>query len=246
MSRKWEGDLRIAPDAKVPFALRRIRRFPSHLLRTDTPAALPEENFALRQIRRFPSHSYEPILRRRPLRGVSRRIDLSPRYQLLCPWPEKSLALTTAIERVADLIGRARSGFAGHFEVTAAGWRLLQLVEQSGSRATLTHLARRLHVTRPSARETASRLCAAGYLSIGRSSGDRRLRRLTVTEAGMECLSDMDAGIQALLLEMTNDVPAANLVDATRVLDRMAKRLRACETVFRRRRDGQPPGKLSR
>lgn len=193
-----------------------------------------KESFALRQIRRFPTHFYEPILRRRQLRGLSRRTDLSPRYQLLCPWPEKSLAFTTAIERVADLIGRARSVFAGNFEVTAAGWRLLQLVEQSGSRATLTHLARRLHVTRPSASETASRLCAAGYLSIGRSSGDRRVRRLTVTEAGLECLSDVDAGIHTLLLEMTNDVPAPSLVDATRTLDRMARRLRACETVFRR------------
>jgi len=62
----------------------------------------------------------------------------------------------------------------------------------------------------------------------------------------MECLSDVDAGIQALLLEMTNDVPAANLEGAAHILDRMAKRLRACETVFRRRRDGQSPAKLSR
>ncbi|MND04150.1 hypothetical protein D3C83_242940 [compost metagenome] len=50
----------------------------------------------------------------------------------------------------------------------------------------------------------------------------------------MECLSEMDAGIQFLLLEMTNDVPAASLADATRVLDRMARRLRACETGLRR------------
>jgi DNA-binding MarR family transcriptional regulator len=207
-SEKWEGDLCITPDAKVPSALRHIRRFPSHF--------------------------YEPILPRRPLHGVGGRIDLSPRYQLLCPWPEKSLAFTTAIERVADLIGRARSVFAGHFEVTAAGWRLLQLVEQSGSKATLTRMARRLNVTRPSASETASRLSAAGYLSIGRSSVDRRVRRLTITEAGVECLSELDAGLQALLLEMTNDVPAASLEEAARILDRMAKRLRACETVFRR------------
>lgn len=159
---------------------------------------------------------------------------MSARYQLLCPWPDKALAFTTAIERVAELIGRARSGTAAHFEVTAAGWRLLQLVEQSGRRATLTHLARRLRVTRPSASETANRLCAVGYLSISRPPGDRRIRRLTVTEAGMECLADVDAGVQALLLEMTNDVPAARLEEATRVLDRMAGRLRACETVFRR------------
>ena len=159
---------------------------------------------------------------------------MSARYQLLSPWPEQALAFTTAIERVARLIGRARSGMAAHFQLTVPGWRMLRLVEQSGSRATLTRLARRLHVTRPSARETASRLCDLGYLSIGRSPGDRRLRLLTVTVAGMECLSEVDAGIQFLLLEMTNDVPAACLVDATRILDRMARRLRACETVLRR------------
>jgi hypothetical protein len=49
----------------------------------------------------------------------------------------------------------------------------------------------------------------------------------------MECLSEVDAGIDVLLLEMTNDVPVAFLVDASRVLDRMARRLRACETVLR-------------
>ncbi len=159
---------------------------------------------------------------------------MSARYQLLSPWPEQALAFTTAIERVARLIGRARSGMAAHFELTVPGWRMLRLVEQSGSRATLTQLARRLHVTRPSARETASRLCDVGFLSIGPSPGDRRLRRLTVTDAGKECLSEVDASIQFLLLEMTNDVPAACLVDTTRILDRMASRLRACETVFRR------------
>jgi DNA-binding MarR family transcriptional regulator len=111
---------------------------------------------------------------------------------------------------------------------------MLQLVEQSGSRARLTELARRLHVTRPSARETASRLRDVGYLLIERSPDDRRLRLLTATEEGMECLAEVEAGIQALLLEMTNDVPVAILVDATRTLDRMASRLHACETVLKR------------
>ena len=55
-------------------------------------------------------------------------------------------------------------------------------------------------MTRPSARETAGRLRNLGYLSIGRSPGDRRLRLLTVTDAGMECLSEVDAGIQFLQL----------------------------------------------
>ena len=80
----------------------------------------------------------------------------------------------------------------------------------------------------------ASRLCDGGYLTIGRLPGDRRFRRLTVTDAGMECLSEVDAAIEVLLLEMTNDVPAACLDDASRILDRMARRLRACETVLKR------------
>ncbi len=159
---------------------------------------------------------------------------MSARYQLLSPWPEQAIAFTTSIEHVARLIGRARSGMAAHFELTVPGWRMLQLVEQSGSRATLTQLARQLHVTRPSAHETASRLRDVGYLSIGRSPGDRRFRLLIVTDAGMECLSEVDASIHVLLLEMTNDIPAACLVDTTRILDRMASRLRACETLLRR------------
>ena len=159
---------------------------------------------------------------------------MSARYQLLSPWPDKAIAFTTAIEGVARLIGRARSAMAIDFQLTVPGWRLLQQVAQSGNSATLTHLARRLHVTRPSARETAGRLCDAGYLSIGRVPGDRRFRRLAVTDAGLESLSELDAAIEVLLLEMTNDIPAKHLEDASRILDRMAKRLRACETVLRR------------
>jgi DNA-binding MarR family transcriptional regulator len=159
---------------------------------------------------------------------------MTERYQLLSPWPEQALAFTTSIEHVADVISRARSGMAAHFELTIPGWRMLQLVEQSGRGATLAHLAWRLHVARPTARETAKRLCDAGYLSFGPSPSDQRHRLLTVTNAGIECLSELDAGIEVLLLEMTNDVPAASLVDATRILDRMAIRLGACETLLRR------------
>jgi DNA-binding MarR family transcriptional regulator len=154
-------------------------------------------------------------------------------YQLLNPWPEKALDFTTSVERVARLIARARSGMASHYDLTLPGWRMLRLVEQSGSRATRTRLARRLNVARPSARETADRLREIGYLSIGRSAGDRRARLLAVTDAGVECLSEVEGVIQFLLLEMTNDLPAAWLESAARTLDRMAKRLGECETVLR-------------
>jgi DNA-binding MarR family transcriptional regulator len=159
---------------------------------------------------------------------------VSVRYQLLNPWPEQALAFTTSIERVARLIGRARIGMASHFQLSLPAWRLLRLVEQSGSRATLTRLARRLNVARQSARETADRLCEVGYLSIERSPVDRRARLLTLTDAGLECLSEVDGGVQFLLLEMTSELPAAWLEDATRTLDRIAKRLGACETVLKR------------
>lgn len=164
------------------------------------------------------------------------------RYQLLSPYPEQALAFTTAIERVARLIGRARTGMSSLFDLTVPGWRMLSLVELSGSIATLTHLARQLHLSRPSARETATRLRDIGYLAIGRSPGDRRLCILTVTDAGLECLSELDGCIRFLLLEMTNDVPAAHLVDAAQVLNRMASRLRACETVLRRSPRRPSPG----
>jgi len=159
---------------------------------------------------------------------------MTARYQLLNPWPEKALAFTTAVEHVADLIGRARSGMAAHFDLTVPGWRMLRLVEQSRGGATLSRLATLLQLARPSARDTANRLYDFGYLSIGPSPSDQRHRLLTVTIAGIECLSEVEAGIQALLLEMTNDVPAAFLEDAARVLDRMASRLSACETLLRR------------
>lgn len=163
-------------------------------------------------------------------------------YQLLSPYPEQALAFTTAIERVARLIGRARTGMSSLFDITVPGWRMLSLVELSGSIATLTHLARHLHLSRPSARETATRLRDIGYLAIGRSPGDRRLCVLTVTDAGMECLSELDAGIKFLMLEMTSDIPVADLVQATQNLDRMAQRLRPCETVFRRSPRRPAPG----
>ncbi len=56
----------------------------------------------------------------------------------------------------------------------------------------------------------------------------------------MECLSELDAAIEFLLLEMTNDVPVASLETASRILDRIAERLGTCETLYGR--SGRPTG----
>ncbi len=165
-----------------------------------------------------------------------------PPYRRLCPWPEKALALTTAIERFANLLARARTYVAAQYGLTMPGWRMLRLVEQMESSANLSELARRLHVRRPSATETAHRLRDAEHVLVEPEPHDRRGRLLVLLKGGEECLEDADAAIEELLLEMTNDIPAADLDSASRMLDRMAARLGSCETVLRR----PAAGKLSR
>lgn len=155
------------------------------------------------------------------------------RYQLLSPWPEQALAFTTAVERAARLIARARRCLAAHYDLTTPGWRMLRLVAQSDDCATLSQLARRLHISLSSTRETADRLCRASHVSLRLSPADARIRQLVLSELGAEYLSELDAAIQALLLEMTNDVPREELESAARILDRISRRLRGCETVFR-------------
>jgi len=196
------------------------------------------------KVRRKPSHRsrYEGFLPNSPTR-YSPAVTI--RYPLLSPWPEQAIAFTTAIERVARLIARARSGMASHFELTTPGWRMLRAIAGPGPPVTLTGVARRLHVTRPSARETAGRLRDAGYLSIGRSSGDRRARLLDATEAGLESLSELDAALQFLLLEVTNDIAHADLEATARLLNRIATRIGRCETVLRPARRRPAPRRLT-
>ena len=125
---------------------------------------------------------------------------------------------------------------ASNYDLTTPGWRMLRVISPPGAAATLTAVARKLHVTRPSARETADRLREAGYLSIGTAPRDRRARLLEPTEEGLDCLSELEASMQFLLLEMTNDIPRPDLEAMARTLDRIAARVRACETVMRRAR----------
>jgi DNA-binding MarR family transcriptional regulator len=156
-------------------------------------------------------------------------------YQLLNPWPDDALRFTSAVERVGRLIVAARRDFSTNWDLTIPSWRVLRLLDQSDERFDVAKVARRLGIARQSAHATVDGLRRIGMLESHELPADRRFRTLVLTEGGADCLSDLDAAMRALLLEVTSEFSREALQETTRLLDRLTKRLRSCEAVLRRR-----------
>lgn len=66
-------------------------------------------------------------------------------------------------------------------------------------------------------------------LDFSRSSGERRVRELALTDHGAEYLSELDAVMQELLFDVTNDISFDSLKTTTGLLNRLAQRFLRCE-----------------
>jgi DNA-binding MarR family transcriptional regulator len=81
--------------------------------------------------------------------------------------------------------------------LTPAQYRIMKLAGAGGERST--RLAQRLAVAKPTLTALADGLVAAGYASRTAEPGDRRVVRLTLTEAGQAALGRADAAYAAWL-----------------------------------------------
>ena len=79
--------------------------------------------------------------------------------------------------------------------LTPAQYRIMKLAGAGGERST--RLAQRLAVAKPTLTALADGLVAAGYASRTAEPGDRRVVRLTLTEAGQAALDRADAAYAA-------------------------------------------------
>lgn len=75
--------------------------------------------------------------------------------------------------------------------LTPAQYRIMKLAGAGGERST--RLAQRLAVAKPTLTALADGLVTAGYARRGTEPGDRRVVRLTLTEAGRAALDRADA-----------------------------------------------------
>jgi DNA-binding MarR family transcriptional regulator len=81
--------------------------------------------------------------------------------------------------------------------LTPAQYRIMKLASAGGERST--RLAQRLAVAKPTLTALADGLVAAGYASRTAEPGDRRVVRLTLTEAGRAALDRADRAYTAWL-----------------------------------------------
>jgi DNA-binding MarR family transcriptional regulator len=81
--------------------------------------------------------------------------------------------------------------------LTPAQYRIMKLASAGGERST--RLAQRLAVAKPTLTALADGLVAAGYASRIAEPGDRRVVRLTLTEAGRAALDRADQAYAAWL-----------------------------------------------
>ena len=84
--------------------------------------------------------------------------------------------------------------------LTPAQYRIMKLAGAGGERST--RLAQRLAVAKPTLTALADGLVAAGYATRTAEEGDRRVVRLTLTEAGRAALDRADAAYAAWLTEL--------------------------------------------
>ncbi len=81
--------------------------------------------------------------------------------------------------------------------LTPAQYRIMKMASAGGERST--RLAQRLAVAKPTLTALADGLVAAGYASRAAEPGDRRVVRLTLTEAGRAALDRADRAYTAWL-----------------------------------------------
>jgi DNA-binding MarR family transcriptional regulator len=95
--------------------------------------------------------------------------------------------------------------------LTPAQYRIMKLAGAGGERST--RLAQRLAVAKPTLTALADGLVAAGYATRTAEPGDRRVVRLTLTEAGRGALDRADAAYAAWLTDLltTTGEPATVL-----------------------------------
>lgn len=90
-------------------------------------------------------------------------------------------------------------------ELTVPQYRMLSALSEGGLRSA--RLAERLAVRKPTVTALADAMIAAGYVARESEAGDRRIVRLSLTEAGQEALERADAAYLARLEPLLADVP---------------------------------------
>ena len=102
--------------------------------------------------------------------------------------------------------------------LTPAQYRIMKLAGAGGERST--RLAQRLAVAKPTLTALADGLVAAGYATRTAEPGDRRVVRLTLTEAGQAALDRADAAYAGWLTGLlTATGEPATVLDALGLLD---------------------------
>jgi DNA-binding MarR family transcriptional regulator len=102
--------------------------------------------------------------------------------------------------------------------LTPAQYRIMKLAGAGGERST--RLAQRLAVAKPTLTALADGLVAAGYATRTAEPGDRRVVRLTLTEAGQAALDRADAAYAAWLTSLlTATGEPASVLAALGLLD---------------------------
>jgi DNA-binding MarR family transcriptional regulator len=89
--------------------------------------------------------------------------------------------------------------------LTVPQYRMLSALSEGGQRSA--RLAERLAVRKPTVTALADGLIAAGYVARESEEGDRRIVRLSLTEAGQDALRRADAAYLARLEPLLAEVP---------------------------------------
>lgn len=133
-----------------------------------------------------------------------------------------------ALEAVAfgSVAVTSRALAAVGLELTFAQWRVLVIVGEKSSGATVTEVAARLGAEISPASRLVSRLVRRGLVLASKDDQDRRVTRVTVSDAGRE--------LRATVIERRRELLAEVLAAAGPIEPDVAAALDRIGTAFRR------------
>jgi len=115
-----------------------------------------------------------------------------------------------------------------HLGITQASWMAIAYTAKEAAPPSQTRLAARVGVEDPTMVATIDRLVKAGYMLRTPSETDRRVKLVSLTEAGQQIYQSVKKEADVVRLEMLGNADPAILRIATEFLEAMQADIESC------------------
>jgi DNA-binding MarR family transcriptional regulator len=138
---------------------------------------------------------------------------------------EAATGVVLDVFRANGLLLAAGDELAAQEGLTSARWQVLGAVALAGRALTVPQIARRMGLTRQSVQASVNRLLADELVDSRANPDHRRSPLIALTDRGRRAYDALDRQQIAWINELADDIDAADLRTAARVLAELGTRL---------------------